>query len=99
CDIFARGGKMNRRLFAALLLCSLAVTASLGQTPKAQSDGQPRASKTNSVPSADEPHVQHFPKRIVEYTLAPELLKKAKTLGAARFAFRVFSFFFSIFAL
>src|SRR6516225_3173260 len=38
-------------------------------------------------------------KHITEYTLSPELLKKAKTLGTIRFVFRLFSFFFSLFAL
>jgi len=90
---------MNRRLLAALLVCLLAAAASLAQNPQAQSGGQPPTLKPSSVRSADEPHVQHPPKRIVEYTLAPELLKKAKTLGAIRFSFRVFSFFFSMFAL
>ena len=90
---------MNRCLLAALLLCLLAATASLAQNPQSQSGGQPPPSKTSSAPSTGEPRVQHSSKPIVEYALAPELLKKAKTLGAIRFAFRVFSFFFSIFVL
>jgi len=38
-------------------------------------------------------------KRITSYTLAPELYRKAKTLGRIRFSFRLFSFFYWVFVL
>lgn len=95
---------MNRRLLAALLICLPAVTSSPVKNLQPQPAPQAPAGKTSSAPSAgavsaDAAPVQRPANRIVEYTLTPELLKKAKTLGAIRFAFRLFSFFFSVFAL
>jgi len=81
---------MLSRILLALLLCFSAlsrISAQNSQTPLASTSPSP----TNVAPKPA--------KHITEYTLSPELLKKAKTLGTIRFAFRLFSFFFSLFAL
>jgi len=90
---------MNRQLRAAVLLCSITVLASRAASLQTPPAAQSPAGKAGPAPSAGAPPVQRPANRITEYTLTPELLQKAKTLGAIRFGFRVFSFFFSIFAL
>ncbi len=89
---------MNRQLLAAVLLCSITVPTSSAANRQTQPAAQSPAAKT-TVPPREAPALQLPVKHITEYTLTPELLQKAKTLGAIRFGFRVFSFFFSIFAL
>src|SRR5262245_41773841 len=90
---------MNRQLLAAVLLCSIAVLTSSAANQQTQPAAQSPAVKTSPVASASSPSAQRATNRITEYTLTPELLQKAKTLGVIRFGFRVFSFLFSIFAL
>ncbi|HWZ99261.1 MAG TPA: M48 family metallopeptidase [Candidatus Dormibacteraeota bacterium] len=90
---------MPQRLIAVAMLCVIAVSLSAAQGSPPQSTTQAPNTTTATPPVADASHVQQPAKRITEYSLPPELYKKAKTLGAIRFAFRLFSFFFSLFAL
>jgi len=78
---------MLTRILLTLLLCLSVLSRISAQTSQA-----PTSPSATNVASKSA-------KRITEYTLSPELLKKAKTLGTIRFAFRIFSFFFSLFAL
>ncbi len=87
------------RFFSVLLLCSFTASLALTQTLPAQPAPQSPTAGSNPVPSSPALQLQQPAKRITEYTLPPELLKKAKRLGSIRFAFRLFSFFFSLFAL
>lgn len=88
-----------RRFFAILLLFSFATLPANAQIAQTQPSQQSSTAASSPSPSSSAIQVQQPAKRITEYTLPPELLKKAKRLGSIRFAFRLFSFFFSLFAL
>ncbi len=90
---------MNRQRVTAVLLFLFSVSVGVAQSPQAPPAAQSPAATTTPVPSSEVAHTREPAKRITEYTLPPELLKKSETLGTIRFAFRLFSFFFSLFAL
>ena len=66
------------------------------QTPPGNASGAPptAAAIDSHHAAALEPG-----KKILEYTLPPDVYSKAKRLGTIRFAFRSFSFFYALFAL
>jgi len=83
---------MRRLLGTLLVFCvfsSSPLRAQSSQTP------EPSSPTSTAEKSPSQPHAKKF----TGYSLSPELYKKAKRLGAIRFAFRIFSFFFSLFAL
>jgi STE24 endopeptidase len=67
--------------------------------PQSQKGSQPAspvvaARATGHATPAPEPAA-----KITQYTLPPDLYAKARTLGTIRFVFRLFSFFYALFAL
>src|SRR5580765_990024 len=65
-----------------------------GSPLAAQTAPSPRPAIVAQTPPPDPPQ-----RKYTGYSLSPELYKKAKRLAAIRFAFRIFSFLFSLFAL
>jgi STE24 endopeptidase len=60
------------------------------------------ASGAQLAPAASSPGATHVPataRSISEYSLSPEVLKKANTLGSIRFAFRIVNFSYLLFVL
>src|SRR4249920_3840518 len=88
----ADGGTVRRLLGTLLLFCVFSSSPLTAQSSQTSESSSPTSAAERS-PS--EPHAKKF----TGYSLSPELYKKAKRLGAIRFAFRIFSFFFSLFAL
>jgi STE24 endopeptidase len=90
---------MTRWACAIALLAQLAGFAAAMPPPSnapLQAATPPSASTT---PLAAAPAPPEPARKITAYTLPPALYAKAKTLGTIRFAFRLFSFFFALFAL
>ena len=88
-----------RQFLAALLFFSFLILPVREQSSQAQAAPQSPTATPGSTPSATTIQVQQPAKHITVYSLPPDLLQKAKTLGTLRFAFRLFSFLFSLFAL
>jgi len=89
---------MRIRLFvlSVLLLSAFSTRAALtAQTPPSTSTTTASPASTATVEIAQSPTTKKF----AGYSLSPALYKKAKTLARIRFAFRIFSFVFSLFAL
>jgi len=84
---------MMRKLPGLLLLFCIFS----GSPHVAQSSQTPQSSSSTSV--VEKSPSQPPAKKFTGYSLSPELYKKAKTLAAIRFGFRIFSFLFSLFAL
>ena len=79
----------------ACLSLSIMTSSAAPISPKLQSSQVATgASSSTEIVPAPEPA-----RKITEYTLSPELARKAKTLGSIRFAFRLFSFFYALFVL
>jgi STE24 endopeptidase len=78
---------------AVALFCLAIMTSSPSPSPQTRNDSATASSNAYVAPSPEPA------KKITEYTLSPELLRKAKTLGTIRFAFRLFSFFYALFTL
>jgi STE24 endopeptidase len=70
------------------VFCSSPLTAQTAQSPQSSAP----------VAAIDKAPPQSPAKKFTGYSLSPELYKKAKRLAAIRFAFRIFSFLFSLFA-
>ncbi len=83
---------MRKLLGLALFLCVFCSSPLAAQTAQTPQSSAP-------VPALDKAPTQSPAKKFTGYSLSPELYKKAKRLAAIRFAFRIFSFLFSLFAL
>jgi hypothetical protein len=97
---------MNRRtllcfflFFAAMVPDVYARQQRSAASPQAASSTAPPSSGANAAIQASNVTVTVTPKRIMGYSLSPELYRKAKTLGRIRFSFRLFSFIYGLVVL
>ena len=80
---------MTRHFLVAVIFILFAFPA-VGAPP---SQSIPPASSSAATP------VPKPPRKITEYSLSPELFKKANTLGNIHFVFRLFRFLYFVFVL
>jgi Zn-dependent protease with chaperone function len=86
-------------LTAAFFTLSIARLAAFPQSPAAATPSQePRASGATSSPPAAVPPAA-TPKKITEYTLPPDLYRKARNRSRIQFALRLFGFAYGLFLL
>src|SRR4029077_1747915 len=93
------GAPMTRWACDIAILSQLAAPSGAMPQPHHAPSQAATPPSANTTPLAAAPAPPEPARKITAYTLPPALYAKAKTLGTIRFAFRLFSFFFALFAL
>jgi STE24 endopeptidase len=84
---------------AIVVFCLLVVTLRAAPNPQSPAKKRPASPVQAALPPGDAAPAPEPARKITQYTLPPDLYAKARTLGTIRFAFRLFSFFYALFAL